>query len=261
MCEEANNPCLSDPCLNGGICLSDEADSDLYTCDCSDTDYEGDNCEEPVQPCASSPCPTDSTCIEDGFTFNCDCPAGYEDLSSTCCGDISEYPGSVYALDSYQSNYCSEAYMTENCWSNVSEETIAQCLVCETCYEACGLFSDHRYCAVDCGADCEDNVDECASSPCSNGATCIDGVLSFECVCAAGYTDVGTECCEIFDSYYTQEIYLTEYCTQDYVEQNCANGEDDMYCVVCTTCYNECGVYSDLRSCAAAVDCPAIKVT
>ena len=32
------------------------------------------------------------------------------------------------------------------------------------------------------------DIDECASSPCRNGGTCVDDVNSYQCVCAAGYT-------------------------------------------------------------------------
>ena len=36
------------------------------------------------------------------------------------------------------------------------------------------------------------DVDECASRPCMNGATCLDGVNSYNCTCPVGY--VGTRC-------------------------------------------------------------------
>lgn len=42
------------------------------------------------------------------------------------------------------------------------------------------------------GANCETDIDDCASSPCQNGATCIDGVDNYECICVAGY--VGADC-------------------------------------------------------------------
>ena len=36
------------------------------------------------------------------------------------------------------------------------------------------------------------DIHECSSSPCMNGATCIDAVNSYTCACVAGYT--GTHC-------------------------------------------------------------------
>ena len=36
------------------------------------------------------------------------------------------------------------------------------------------------------------DIDECASNPCVNDATCVDNVNGYTCNCAAGYT--GTHC-------------------------------------------------------------------
>jgi len=33
---------------------------------------------------------------------------------------------------------------------------------------------------------CEENIDDCASQPCKNGATCIDEVNGFSCACPSG---------------------------------------------------------------------------
>jgi hypothetical protein len=38
------------------------------------------------------------------------------------------------------------------------------------------------------GVTCETDIDDCASKPCKNGGTCKDGVDSFTCTCAPGYS-------------------------------------------------------------------------
>jgi protein crumbs len=37
------------------------------------------------------------------------------------------------------------------------------------------------------GIHCETDIDDCFSSPCQNGATCIDGVAAFKCICTSGF--------------------------------------------------------------------------
>ena len=36
-------------------------------------------------------------------------------------------------------------------------------------------------------------TDECASSPCQNGGTCVDGVNSYTCNCNVGYAGANCE--------------------------------------------------------------------
>lgn len=43
------------------------------------------------------------------------------------------------------------------------------------------------------GSNCQEDLDECASNPCNNGR-CIDGNNSFTCSCHAGYTGVLNDC-------------------------------------------------------------------
>merc|ERR1712072_752637 len=49
------------------------------------------------------------------------------------------------------------------------------------------------------GDTCETNINECASNPCKNGGTCHDGVNSFTCTCATGYSG---STCETKDLFY-----------------------------------------------------------
>ncbi|KAI0239923.1 Mucin-like protein [Lamellibrachia satsuma] len=43
------------------------------------------------------------------------------------------------------------------------------------------------------GDRCETDINECASNPCTNGASCVDAVNSYSCSCRAGYTGDGCE--------------------------------------------------------------------
>ena len=43
------------------------------------------------------------------------------------------------------------------------------------------------------GAECEINMATCLSSPCTNGATCVDGADEYHCVCAQGFVGEGCE--------------------------------------------------------------------
>ena len=42
------------------------------------------------------------------------------------------------------------------------------------------------------GSRCEININECASNPCLNEATCLDEIGGYRCICMPGYT--GTQC-------------------------------------------------------------------
>jgi len=43
------------------------------------------------------------------------------------------------------------------------------------------------------GVNCQFSIDECASAPCVNGATCTDGPDSYSCACVAGYSGVNCQ--------------------------------------------------------------------
>lgn len=38
------------------------------------------------------------------------------------------------------------------------------------------------------GKDCSHDIDDCASSPCFKGSTCVDGIAEYKCNCMSGMT-------------------------------------------------------------------------
>lgn len=43
------------------------------------------------------------------------------------------------------------------------------------------------------GKDCGHDIDDCASSPCTTGSTCIDKIAGYDCVCINGMTGKNCE--------------------------------------------------------------------
>lgn len=59
-CELEIDECLSNPCLNGGMC---EDMAGGYTCNCA-VGFSGDSCEIDTDECYSSPCLNGGSCLD-----------------------------------------------------------------------------------------------------------------------------------------------------------------------------------------------------
>ena len=57
------------------------------------------------------------------------------------------------------------------------------------------------------------DVDECSSSPCQNGGTCIDAVNSYTCDCVDGWTGTNCEASKI----YLDFLHYTSVCIYIYM--------------------------------------------
>lgn len=64
--------CESQPCLNGGLCLTDTSTGEFH-CECP-AGFQGDFCQEEIDHCSSSPCKNNGTCTNLGSGYSCACP-------------------------------------------------------------------------------------------------------------------------------------------------------------------------------------------
>ncbi len=153
-CSTLVPPCESDPCQNGGRCHSVTEDAAAYECECT-REYQGENCETPIVPpqdlCSPNPCMDGSNCTSDLDSYTCTCPDTSPTTSCVC-------------------NPCQHG----GTCSTTSSSSSSSFYTC-----SCSLGFT--------GSNCETNVDECASGPCQNGASCTDGINGFICRCPSDH--------------------------------------------------------------------------
>ncbi|XP_065345647.1 fat-like cadherin-related tumor suppressor homolog isoform X4 [Cloeon dipterum] len=151
-CEQVLLPagvCGSQPCQNGGTC---KEVGNTYKCACH-ARFTGNSCEVDLDPCASNPCLHGGRCLTtERSEYFCEC---LPRLSGKRC----EY-----------GHYCNPNPCRN---SGVCEEGDAA-PICK-----CKGFT---------GELCNVDLDECAQAPCLNGATCINEIGSYKCLCPPNAT-------------------------------------------------------------------------
>ncbi|XP_072033284.1 CUB and sushi domain-containing protein 3-like [Amphiura filiformis] len=192
-CEMNIDECSAEPCQNGGTC---EDGVNEYTCQCV-PGYTGTHCEQDINECMSRPCLNGGKCVDELNQYSCVCQRGWTGSncqSITCeeneflCDD-----GVGCVLESYRCDYIPD------CNDN-SDESGCDCIpsiqfqcLSGGCVHNSWLCDDFEDCFD--GSDesndtCDsiDNIDECASEPCWNGASCQDSINTFVCLCPQGFT-------------------------------------------------------------------------
>ncbi|XP_038058590.1 protein jagged-1b-like [Patiria miniata] len=174
LCDVETDECSSNPCLHNGTC------HDLigkYQCACLE-EYEGTHCDLETDECLSSPCRNNATCEDEFAGYHCHCVDGYE--GDTCEMDIDEcasFPCYINetCVDEINGFWCQRLNLCDNdpCLNNATCVDVYPGFICE-CVAGYG------------GKTCDQDIDECASSPCLRG-TCTDHLDGYTCLCPPGY--------------------------------------------------------------------------
>ncbi|XP_043986776.1 protein HEG [Gambusia affinis] len=84
------NPCVSNPCMNGGMCVSYKGPE--FICQCQKA-WTGPTCNQDMDECKQNPCPTGSKCLNSNGSFNCECPLGYHLEDGRTCTRVKTFLG------------------------------------------------------------------------------------------------------------------------------------------------------------------------
>ncbi|XP_057193170.1 sushi, nidogen and EGF-like domain-containing protein 1 isoform X5 [Triplophysa rosa] len=191
--------CASSPCRYGGSC---EEEGDSYRCLCPHR-FTGKYCEVGrPDPCASSPCLNGGTCFHYIGKYKClDCGSPVKikhaevQYSSTTLGSIASYtchPGYTALPRATQSTCSSQGFWSQPPVCEEINECLSQpCMNGATCQDRIAFY------LCECedgftGQHCQTDIDECVSEPCKHGATCEDQPGSYFCHCQKGYA--GQDC-------------------------------------------------------------------
>lgn len=217
--EKSTDKCEPSPCLNNAKCMvvDDEA-----VCACP-VGFTGKNCETNVNECeAEGLCGVNGTCVDLANGWVCLCDGGF--YGSDCDVNKTRVPCTEgfnqtltfhsYPFDSSVIVKCNEngKLLLSKCaaslnWNPFTGACSYEAVNLNASSECQGFNCLHGgSCAVDVnkepfcicqagfeGKYCEKNIDDCASNPCMNNGTCVDGVNSYQCVCAGNIID--KDCC------------------------------------------------------------------
>ncbi|TKS78021.1 Protein crumbs -like protein 1 [Collichthys lucidus] len=185
--------CISQPCLNMGVCQDQFYE---FNCSCSDG-WEGKLCETEINECSSGPC-VYGTCEDLLADYQCNCEPGYtgkdcQDEVDNCLEFSCVNEGTCMKTTGTHTCLCRPGYVGKRCqwrFPPVACDTNSDCLNGGFCVGDSGGNCTCRLGYT--GARCETEIDECLSSPCLNGATCLDRLDHFQCECVPGFS--GTLC-------------------------------------------------------------------
>jgi Notch-like protein len=242
-CEIDIDECASNPCKNGATCsdssTSDDVSVDAYRCTCvpgyangrclydyvsqyetectvlesfSNAGWSG-NCDVDVDECSSFPCQNGATCQESlpssvrQYKSSQSRGLTSMNVSATVFGITSAHAYRCVCVDGYANGFCEYANPILG-WNNIVMQYDTECSVTESTQHNAQTLS----------GNCDIDVDECASSPCKNGATCSDSshVLAYDCdsgVCKHTSVGISAYSCACVRG------FTNGHCLYDYIEE------------------------------------------
>ncbi|XP_034670265.1 protein eyes shut [Drosophila subobscura] len=246
---EAGFACLSNPCVFG-VCIDGLNSS--YSCYCIDG-YTGIQCQTNWDECWSGPCQNGGTCVDGVAYYNCTCPEGFsgsqcEENVDECMSNPCQNGGQCRDRTNGYICTCQPGYLGDHCELDVAvcdTGTGARCQHGGECIEGPGLEF-----TCDCpagwhGRICQEEINECESSPCQNGGVCVDKLAAYACACPMGYTGINCEeeiliCadnpCQNNALCLMEEGIPTCYCVPDYHGEKCEYQYDE--CQLGPRCMN-----------------------
>lgn len=175
----SENPCDHGECENtagGG-----------FSCDCTDTGYEGTTCGTLVDSCTNHDCQYGSKCVDEVGSFSCNCTGtGYDGdkcennindckidscTNGTCVDGVNSFTCDCY--DGHEGPECNDIIDCVDCMNGGSCNEGNQSFTCD-CADGWEKDSD-GLCTVD--------KNECDPNPCQNNGGCTHGINTFTCDC------------------------------------------------------------------------------
>ena len=173
-------------------------------------------CDIDVDECASIPCLNNAKCVDSSrnhsvpvHAYTCECRPGF--ANGWCEGaPLAKYQGQCTKqfgghcdvdIDECSSGPCKNGATCSDSSTDPTVEFDAYKCTCDKGFAngMCHYLFVRDYsvqCSLVSGGACDVDVDECASNPCQNGATCIEsnsenGVSrhAYRCTCAAGFAN------------------------------------------------------------------------
>uniref|UniRef100_H3BWA3 EGF-like domain-containing protein n=1 Tax=Tetraodon nigroviridis TaxID=99883 RepID=H3BWA3_TETNG len=195
-------------CQNGATCVNGPGS---FTCTCS-PEWSGSLCTVRYDDCrnAAQDLCVHGTCIDaDRVTpgqvahrfptgFSCE---QLDPPAATCSSNPGSSPSNIFEGSNIPICTCPEGYIGNGYGPSGCTQTSNICQTSSPCVHGQCVVSVDLHLAFSSapgyicicnsgwqGVNCEQNINECASSPCLNGGTCSDGVNGFTCSCTAQWT-------------------------------------------------------------------------